>query len=81
MQSKLFLDKLKVMTGKKGIKILTEILDLSGVKVVSHRLHTGIGMILKIEQEKSFSTCPKCGINSKRNWEPDDFPISPVPSF
>jgi transposase len=54
------------MTAKRDIKILTEILDLSGVKVTSHRLHVGIGMILQIEQEKSFSTCPKCGITSNR---------------
>jgi transposase len=37
------------MTSKTDIKILTEILDLSGVKVISHRLHVGIGMILQIE--------------------------------
>jgi transposase len=45
---------------------LTEIFDLSDVKVISHRLHTGIGMILQIEQEKSFSTCPKCGTTSHK---------------
>jgi transposase len=54
------------MTGKRDIKVLTEILDLSDVKVISHRLHTGIGMILQIEQEKSFSTCPKCGTTSHK---------------
>ena len=54
------------MTGKRDIKVLTEILDLSDVKVRSHRLHTGIGMILQIEQEKSFSTCPKCGTTSHK---------------
>ncbi|QSV56918.1 MAG: ISL3 family transposase [Dolichospermum sp. UKL201] len=48
------------------MKVLTEILDLSDVKVISHRLHTGIGMILQIEQEKSFSTCPKCGTTSHK---------------
>ena len=54
------------MTGKRDIQVLTEILDLSDVKVISHRLHTGIGMILQIEQEKSFSTCPKCGTTSHK---------------
>ncbi|MBO1054511.1 MAG: ISL3 family transposase [Dolichospermum sp. DET73] len=48
------------------MKVLTEILDLSDVQVISHRLHTGIGMILQIEQEKSFSTCPKCGTTSHK---------------
>ena len=54
------------MTGKRDIEVLTEILGLSDVKVISHRLHTGIGMILQIEQEKSFSTCPKCGTTSHK---------------
>jgi len=54
------------MTGKRDIKILTEILDLSDVKVISHRLHPGIGMILQVESEKSFSICPKCGTKSHR---------------
>jgi transposase len=63
---RVFLDNLRVMTGKRDIKILTDILDLSGVKVVSHRLHVGIGMILQVEQEKSFSTCPKCGTTSHK---------------
>lgn len=55
-----------MMTNKKDIKILTEMLDLRGVKVISHRLHAGIGIILQIEQEKPFSTCPKCGTNSHK---------------
>ena len=46
MQCRLFLDEISAMTGKRDIKVLTEILDLSDVKVISHRLHTGIGMIL-----------------------------------
>ncbi|MEI6446142.1 MAG: hypothetical protein WCO29_24200, partial [Nostocales cyanobacterium ELA583] len=53
------MDEISAMTGKRDIKVLTEILDLSDVKVISHRLHTGIGMILQIEQEKLFATCPK----------------------
>ena len=59
--SQLFLDEFKVMTGKRDIKVLTEILDLSDVKVISHRLHTGIGMILQIEQENiPISFCSNC---------------------
>jgi transposase len=54
------------MTSKRDIKILTEILNLSGIKVISHSLYLGIGMILKIEQEKSFSTCPNCGTTSHK---------------
>ena len=62
----MLLDKIKVMTSKRDMKTLTEILNLSGVKVISHSLHTGICMILQIEQEKSFGICPKCGIASHK---------------
>ncbi len=37
------------MTSKKEIKLLTELLNLEGVKVISHRQHQGIGIILQIE--------------------------------
>lgn len=49
------------MVNKKDIKILTEILDLEDVKVISHRLHSGIGIILQTESKKSQSICPNCG--------------------
>jgi len=55
-----------VMLRKQDIKILTELLDLKDVKVISHRLHDGIGMILQTESTKSYSTCPRCGIKSHR---------------
>ena len=54
------------MTGKRDIKILTELLDLDDVKVISHRLHSGIGMILQTESKKSYGTCPNCGTKSHK---------------
>ena len=42
------------MTGKRDIKVLTEILDLADLKVSSYRSHPGIGMILQLESEKTF---------------------------
>ena len=54
------------MLNKKDIKILTEILDLKDVKVISHRLHSGIGIILQTESKKSYSIYPNCdGISHK----------------
>jgi transposase len=50
----------------KEIKLLTELLDLEGVKVVSHRQHKGIGIILQIELINSKSICPRCGTTSHR---------------
>jgi len=54
------------MVSKKDIKILTELLDLSDVKVISHRLHAEIGIILQTESKKSYSTCLKCGTISHK---------------
>lgn len=51
---------------KKEIKLLTELLNLSGVKVISHRQHQGIGIILQIELIKQESICPRCGTKSQR---------------
>ncbi|MBN3907332.1 MAG: ISL3 family transposase [Nostoc sp. NMS1] len=48
------------------MKILTELLDLSDVKVISHSLHAEIGIILQTESKKSYSTCPKCGTISHK---------------
>jgi transposase len=54
------------MVRKKGIKALTEILDIEGVKVISHRLHAGIGLILQTESISDYSICPRCGTVSHR---------------
>lgn len=64
--TRLFLCKFTVMTRKKDIKILTELLDLDDIKVISHRLHPGIGMILQTESKQSYSTCPRCGTKSHK---------------
>ncbi|WP_392483149.1 ISL3 family transposase [Nostoc sp. C110] len=54
------------MLNKRGIKILTELLDLKDVKVISQRLHAGIGIVLQTESIKSYSICPDCGIKSQK---------------
>ncbi|MHC5853947.1 hypothetical protein [Nostoc sp.] len=43
------------MVNKKDIKILTELLGLENVKVISHRLHGGIGIILQNYYEPELS--------------------------
>ena len=40
------------MNRKPGIKILTELLDIKDIKVISHRQHEGIGIILQVEANK-----------------------------
>ena len=54
------------MVSKRDIKILTELLDLNDVKVISHRLHAEIGIILQTESKKSSGTCPKCSTISHK---------------
>ncbi|MFM6108300.1 MAG: ISL3 family transposase, partial [Sphaerospermopsis kisseleviana] len=58
--------KFTVMNRKKGIKILTELLNIEDIKVISHRQHEGIGIILQIELTKKESVCPRCGTESQR---------------
>jgi hypothetical protein len=41
------------MANRKDIKILTELLNLDDIKVISHRIHRGIGIILKTESKQS----------------------------
>jgi transposase len=74
------------MTSKKDIKILTELLDLDDIKVISHRLHPGIGMILQTESKRLFSTCPRCGIKSHKLHQNHrhivkDLPLGEKPVF
>ncbi len=49
------------MASKKEIKLLTELLELSGVKVVSRHQHKGIGILLQIEPITQESMCHRCG--------------------
>jgi transposase len=54
------------MVKKRGIKVLTDLLNLKGVKVISQRIHEGIGMLLQTESTKSYSICPHCGTKSEK---------------
>ncbi|MFL9455865.1 ISL3 family transposase [Tolypothrix bouteillei VB521301_2] len=74
------------MVRKKNIKALTEILDLEGVKVISHRLHVGIGLIFQTESTSSYSTCPRCGTKSHKlhqnhRYIVKDLPFAEKPVF
>ena len=54
------------MIPKKELKLLTELLDLEGVKVTSHRQYEGIGIILQVEATEKESVCGRCGSNSNK---------------
>ncbi len=52
------------MSTKKELKLLTELLNLEGVNVYSHRQYEGIGIILQIEAIDRESICGRCGSKS-----------------
>jgi transposase len=54
------------MRTKKEIKFLTKLLNIEGLKVISHRQHEGIGIILQVEGIGKESNCPRCGKKSHR---------------
>jgi hypothetical protein len=54
------------MLTKKELKLLTEVLNLEGVKVSDKHQHKGIGIILKIESIAKESICKICGTKSDR---------------
>jgi transposase len=54
------------MSTKKELKLLTELLNLEGVNVSSHRQYQGIGIILQIEAIEKESICGRCGSKSNK---------------
>jgi transposase len=54
------------MSMKKELKLLTELLEIEGTKVYSHRQYEGIGIILQIEHSKKESICGRCGSRSTK---------------
>nr|WP_230968342.1 transposase family protein [Nostoc sp. WHI] len=68
-----------VVVNKKDIKILTELLGLENVKVISHRLHGGIGIILQTESKISNSICPKCGAKSHKLHQNHRYIVKDLP--
>ena len=67
------------MTARKGIKLLTEILNIEGIKVISQRQHEGIGIILQIEAIGKESLCPRCGTNSHRVHQNHRYIVKDLP--
>lgn len=54
------------MLTKKELKLLTEVLNLEGIKVSYKHQHEGIGIILKIESIAKDSACKICGAKSDK---------------
>ena len=54
------------MTTKKGTKVLTELLNIQGIKVIQMSQQPGIGIILQVESIHKESHCHHCGTKSNR---------------
>ncbi|MEG4234993.1 hypothetical protein QUA40_23240 [Microcoleus sp. Pol11C3] len=54
------------MTTKKGTKVLTELLNIQGIKVTQRSQLQGIGIILQVESTERESHCHHCGTKSNR---------------
>ncbi len=67
------------MTRKKGIKLLTELLNLEGIKVISQRQHEGIGIIFQIEPINQESICPRCRRKSQRVHQNHRYIVKDLP--
>ena len=67
------------MSAKKGIKLLTELLNLEGIKVISHRQHERIGIILQLEPIRKESVCPRCQTKSHRVHQNHRYLVKDLP--
>lgn len=54
------------MITKKGTKVLTELLNIQGIKVTQMSQVPGIGIILQVESTERESHCHRCGTKSNR---------------
>lgn len=67
------------MTSKSETKLLTELLNLSGIKVTSYRQHEGIGIILQVESLNKESICPHCSTSSHRLHQNHRYLVKDLP--
>lgn len=67
------------MRTKNEIKFLTKLLNIEGIKVISHRQHEGIGIILQVERIGKESNCPRCGQKSHRLHQNHRYLIKDLP--
>jgi len=54
-------------------------LNIEGIKVISHRQHEGIGIILQVERIGKESNCPRCGQKSHRLHQNHRYLVKDLP--
>ena len=67
------------MGRKKGIKLLTELLNLEGIRVISQSQYERIGIILQLEPIGQESRCPRCQTKSHRVHQNHRYIVKDLP--
>ena len=49
------------MASNSELYLMTQLLNLEGVKVIDYRIIEGIGIILSLENTQKEVVCPSCG--------------------
>ena len=71
---------------KSNLKLQTQLLDIAGVFVKECQQVDEIGIVLHVESEHKYSTCPRCGQKSRNLHQNHralvkDLPISGQPTY
>lgn len=74
------------MSSKSHSKILTELVNLEGVKVINYIQHEGVGIILHLASERDEAICPRCGnlshkIHQNHRYLVKDLPLMGQPVY
>lgn len=67
------------MGSSKNTKILTEVLNLEGVRVISSEKYLGIGRLLQVESTEKVKKCPRCGKASRRVHQNHRYVVKDLP--
>lgn len=67
------------MSSKFYSKILTELVNLEGVKVTNYIQHEGVGIILHLSSERDEAICPRCGNLSHKIHQNHRYLIKDLP--
>jgi transposase len=71
--------KVGKMGSSKNTKILTEVLNLEGVRVISSEKYLGIGRLLQVESTEKVKKCPRCGKASRRVHQNHRYVVKDLP--
>ena len=68
-----------IMSSKSQTKLLTKLLNIEGIKVISHSHYGEIGIILHLESETQTGICPHCGNQSHKLHQNHKYLVKDLP--